>query len=119
MEFMFTGASSVTTTLLWLVWHIASDPHGLKAQIRAEAEAAAAAAAPVKGGAGALSVWLDGAGDGLAAVPVLDAALRETLRMYPPIHIGRLSVKPFTIRVRAVSCRALPCLAVPRRAVPC
>jgi len=98
---MFTGASSVTTTLLWMVWHIATDKNGLKNTIRAEAHAAAAAAVKA-GDGGSSAAWLDGSGkgdtDGLVACPVLDAVLRETLRMYPPIHIGRLSVKPFTIK---------------------
>jgi cytochrome P450 len=106
MEFLFTGASSVTTVLVWLVRHISVDEvcrsvpeqslgrtltlvisptptQNLQARLREEVTAAAK------------DRWLSL--EGAAECPQLEGALRETLRMYPPIHIGRLSLEEFNI----------------------
>lgn len=87
MEFLFTGASSVTTSLVWMIWQIALD-NQLQGLLREETERAVASSVsketvdvpilPEK--------WIKG--DVIADSPILEATLRETLRMYPPIHIG-------------------------------
>jgi cytochrome P450 len=85
MEFMFTGASSVTSSLIWLVHHMSRDSAMVEA-MREEASDVAHREG---------SRWLCGQAAGTCKVT--EAALRETLRMYSPIHIGRLSQQEFTI----------------------
>lgn len=79
MEFIFTGASSVTTTLSWLVWNLAISTDYLQEKILEECKD------------NELSM------NGMNKCLILDAVLRETLRLYSPIHIGRLSLEPFEI----------------------
>ena len=108
LELLFTGASSVTTTMLWALHHLAQPGDGAAAQHAARCEAAAALrAAPLPppplppGAASAAAPPLDDAappappslGELGAAVPSLDAVLRETLRLYSPIHIGRVALQ--------------------------
>lgn len=93
MEFMFTGASSVTSSLIWLVWHIACNKD-LQESVRSEALEN-------------LKAQREGSNDDLkkqwlsiesaSTCTVLEAALRETLRLYSPIHIGRLSLQSFHV----------------------
>lgn len=97
MEFLFTGASSVTTSLVWMIWHIALDKN-LQQMIRVEAqEALKNSFDPVHADASNTFAenWL--ISDSMKSCSVLEAALKETLRMYPPIHIGRLSVEDFVV----------------------
>ena len=109
LELLFTGASSVMTTMLWALHHLAQPGDGAAAQHAARCEAAAAlrAAPPPPppplppGAASAAAPPLDDAappappslGELGAAVPSLDAVLRETLRLYSPIHIGRVALQ--------------------------
>jgi len=136
MEFMFTGASSVTSTLIWAMYHIANDA-SLQKVLRNEAEEAKEAKEAMEaketieeasGGkapeqeakkevasadhTSSLPVRQEHRrGDSLQATDassliytshtsapsLMDAAIKETLRLYSPIHIGRLSTKPFQI----------------------
>jgi cytochrome P450 len=73
LEILFTGASSVTTTLSWLLWHLATHPDP---QARVVQECCAInlksllSSSPPK-------------------MMFLEACIRETLRLYSPIHVGR------------------------------
>ena len=73
LEVLFTGASSVTTTLLWPLWQLATHSD---AQTRAAQEVANTnvdtllSSSPPK-------------------LPFWEACVRETLRLYSPIHVGR------------------------------
>lgn len=73
LEILFTGASSVTTTLLWLLWHLATH---FESQARAAQECC--------------NIDL---GSLLSSSPpkmvFLESCIRETLRLYSPIHVGR------------------------------
>jgi cytochrome P450 len=79
LEILFTGASSVTTTLLWLLWHLAAHP---EAQKRVVDELRTV---PQHDNFLANSSSLK--------LPFLDACIRETLRLYSPIHVGRRCVQ--------------------------
>ncbi len=62
MAFFFNSSATVSSTLAWLLWHIASDAT-LQRRLHPELTS--------------------------ARTPLLDACLAETLRMYTPIHLGR------------------------------
>ena len=105
MEFLFTGASSVTTILTWLVYHIGENPD-LQMEIRQELrkiiEKDSSSSFVDVGECGQCydfpsSDWI--ISDQLHSVncPILEATIKETLRMYPPIHIGRLALDDFDI----------------------
>ncbi len=68
MAFFFNSSATVSSTLAWLLWHIALDP-ALQQQLRVEMSGCRASGSPI--------------------TPLLDACLAEALRMYTPIHLGR------------------------------
>jgi len=68
MAFFFNSSATVSSTLAWLLWHLALDP-ALQESLRQEMSASRSS--------------------GSEATPLLDACLAETLRMYTPIHLGR------------------------------
>lgn len=68
MAFFFNSSATVSSTLAWLLWHLALDPP-LQASLHQEMRVSRAS--------------------GTQATPFLDACLAETLRMYTPIHLGR------------------------------
>ena len=97
MEFMFTGASSVTSTLIWMMHHISQDA-SLQRDMRQEASAVQKVKEEntSEGRNGQAHAWLSG--EQVMQCPTAVAALRETLRLYSPIHIGRLTLKEFDIK---------------------
>jgi len=68
MAFFFNSSATVSSTLAWLLWHLALDP-ALQESLQKEMSASRASGSPT--------------------TPLLDACLAETLRMYTPIHLGR------------------------------
>ena len=87
MEFMFTGASSVTSSLIFFIFELAKDSK-LQTLLRQELIG-------VKNNNGNNDTWLNS--NEVSDCKILEASLREVLRMYPPIHIGRLSLEEFCI----------------------
>uniref|UniRef100_A0A0G4HYB7 Cytochrome P450 n=1 Tax=Chromera velia CCMP2878 TaxID=1169474 RepID=A0A0G4HYB7_9ALVE len=77
LEFLFTGAASVSTTFLWTLWHLSQSKEAQEV-VRADCEKGL-------GGSKERAVGLDET----SRLVWVEAALRETLRMYPPIHVGR------------------------------
>lgn len=83
MTLLFAGHDTTTATVTFLFYELARHPHE-RAALVAERDTALGDAAP---GADAL---MNG------ALPRLDMALDETLRLYPPAWIGpRMSIRPF------------------------
>jgi len=78
MKMLFVGIGPLTDTVCWMVWHIAHDID-LQEAIRSEVD----------------NQKLE---DNLRAMtsqqrlPMLDAVYKETLRMYAPVHVGRLTL---------------------------
>ena len=92
LELCFTGASSVTTTMIWALHHLAQ-PEATDVQRAVQGQARAAFAAALGRGEkeeGPRPLTLGAVGEG---VPALDSVLRETLRLYSPIHIGRVALE--------------------------
>ena len=99
MEFMFTGASSVTSVLVWLMYHIAQNKplqSSIRGEITSRIEMEGHSECDTEIGS-RLFGWAK-IGDTSSSSNVhLDAALRESLRLYSPIHIGRLVLQDFSI----------------------
>jgi len=89
MEFMFTGASSVTSSLIFFIYELAKDKN-LQALIRKEV----LSIGDTKQAATSV-FWLRA--NELSECTHLEAALREVLRLYSPIHIGRLTLEDFHV----------------------
>jgi cytochrome P450 len=94
MEFFFTGASSVTTSLIWLLYHIAKDP---LVQQKLYDEIQATKAQSGKENVGMAQVM------DKTLMPHLDNCVRETLRLYTPIHIGRRCIKSVKLETVVVA----------------
>ncbi|EKX31726.1 hypothetical protein GUITHDRAFT_156504 [Guillardia theta CCMP2712] len=77
MEFLFTGTTSVTSTISWLMWHLSDN---IKLQDKVAQECI---------GYQANSTEESFVRD-LNKLQLLEVCLKETLRMYSPIHIGRM-----------------------------
>ena len=95
MEFLFTGASSVTTSLIWLMWHISRNDT-LQDHIRHEAQSIIKSRGSNTFPSESDNNWLND--DEVVHCTILESALRETLRLYSPIHIGRLSLEEITLK---------------------
>ena len=87
MEFMFTGASSVTSSLIFFIFELAKDKK-LQELVRSEV-----LSTKVKSDGN--EFWLNA--NALSECKVLEACLKEVLRMYSPIHIGRLTLEDFFV----------------------
>lgn len=68
MAFFFNSSATVSSTLAWLLWHLALDP-ALQESLHQERRVSRTTGSPT--------------------TPLLDACIAETLRMYTPIHLGR------------------------------
>ncbi len=77
MAFFFNSSATVSSSLAWLLWHVAADGP-FQARLRREIDADADSV---------LSMAK------LVAMPHLDAAIAETLRMYTPIHLSRRALR--------------------------
>jgi cytochrome P450 len=85
MTLLFAGHDTTTSTVAFLVYELARHPEAA-AVLRAEHDAVLGDAAPT-------AEQLMG-----GALPELDMALDETLRLYPPAWIGpRLALEPFEL----------------------
>lgn len=85
MEFLFTGTVSVTSMALMLLWHLACEP-----------EHQARARQSIEEGLGTLRApTLEEAGRN--SFPHLERCLKESLRLYSPICIGRKAVRDHTL----------------------
>lgn len=80
LELLFTGASSVTTTIVWMLWLLAAHP-----TVQQKVHAELVAMTPPASGTPTLAHT--------PRLEYLDAVMRETLRLYSPIHVGRLCQK--------------------------
>ena len=89
MEFMFTGASSVTSSLIFFIYELAKDKN-LQALVRKEVLSMGDTKQ-----AATSDFWLRASE--LSECTHLEAALREVLRLYSPIHIGRLTLEDFYV----------------------
>ena len=89
MEFLFTGTTSVTSSISWLLYHVAGKAAHQDA-VRQEAHSVFASALRGGGGRGEVPMCHGGVLGRLGQLNYLDACLRETLRLYSPIHIGRI-----------------------------
>lgn len=84
MKMLFVGIGPLTDIVAWFAWHVASDPK-VRAEMVAEVDKFAKNNRPIT------------TFQPLAKMPYLDAAYRETLRMYAPVHVGRMSTVPQTV----------------------
>ena len=82
LEFMFTGTTSVTSTMSWMLYHIAEGEKlesGLQDKLYEESKACLSPGGKLR---------ISGTGKA-GSMPCMDAVIRETLRLYAPIHMGR------------------------------
>ena len=92
MEFLFTGTTSVTSAISWMLFHLGEQPAWQDA-VRAEASRVAAAPHTHGDREGSTGLVVEGVGPrDLGELTWLDACFRETLRLYSPIHVGRRCV---------------------------
>ena len=92
MELLFTGTTSLTSTLVWLMWHLVEEGDGAT-QRACRAEANEWFARHERGDASLATLTRRD------AMPTIDCCLRETLRMYAPIHVGRHCLKDVALAV--------------------
>jgi len=86
LELLFTGAASVSTTIVWTLWHLAQDENcQWQGLVRDEIHRVCGLSRHAVGF------------EHVDRLPILHGVLLETLRMYPPIHIGRKVVEDHTL----------------------
>eukprot|EP00466_Bigelowiella_natans_P002912 jgi/Bigna1/130569/aug1.11_g5277 len=76
MKMLFVGIGPLTDIVCWMLFHIAQDKEMQSAMAR---EIKAASTVNFKQ---------------ITKLPILDAVYKETLRMYAPVHVGRMTMVP-------------------------